>query len=110
MEATGDLRGRRQAIATEVKPIFSAPSPIYPHRGHLEIGGPDVSLRSNSLQRTVHVLAKLDDCVEGHVLTPLGRQPLNHLRKPYLVVLPHSKQRLHLHRKRLLKYQPSKLT
>jgi hypothetical protein len=43
----------------------------------------DVPLGPNSLKHRVQVIAQLDDRFEGHVLSPLGAQPLNHLRKPY---------------------------
>jgi hypothetical protein len=45
--------------------------------------GTDVPLGSNSLKRSVQVVAQLDDCVEGHAPMPLGTQPLNHFLKPH---------------------------
>ena len=45
--------------------------------------GMDASLGPNSLKCPVQVIAQLDYFVEGHALTPLGAQPLNHFWKPY---------------------------
>ena len=42
-----------------------------------------MSLGSNLLKHCIQLIAQLDDCIKGQILTPLGTQLLNHLQKPY---------------------------
>jgi hypothetical protein len=58
---------------------------IVPAGRALEDWRADVSLGPNSLKHRVWFVAQFDDCVEGHTLMPLGAQPFNHLRKPYML-------------------------
>lgn len=42
-----------------------------------------MTLGPNSLKHLIRFVAQIDDCVEGHILMPLGAQPFDHLWKPY---------------------------